>query len=169
MLKINSTIIYGSQVCKVKDMCEMTVGKITRQYYVLSPVYDDKNVIYVPMDNEKLTEKIKEILSADEICELINSMPENEPCWIEDDKERTTEYKRILEAGNREEIIRIIKTLYEKRKELKENGKKLHSMDEIIFERAEKIIYDEFALVLNIKREDVVPFILKQVKINPAK
>ena len=42
-------------------------------------------------------------------------------------------------------------------------------MDEIIFERAEKIIYDEFALVLNIKREEVVPFILKQVKIDPAK
>ena len=169
MLKVNSTIIYGSQVCKVKDTCEMTVGKVTRRYYVLGPVYDDKNVIYVPMDNEKLTEKIKEILSAEEICEIINSMPDNEPYWIDDDKERTAEYKKTLETGNREEIIRIIKTLYEKRKEFSAKGKKLHSMDEIIFERAEKTIYDEFALVLNIKREEVVPFILKQVKIDPAK
>ena len=165
MIKANSTIVYGSQVCKVSEIKKMTFGKTERQYYVLNPVYDEKNVIYVPVDNQALTEKMKEILSAQELYELINNMPENESVWIEDDKLRAETYKNILNSGSREEIIKIIKTLYER----KENVKKLHSSDEIIFARAEKAIYDEFALVLDIKREEVTPFILKQITKNTEK
>lgn len=169
MVKVNSTIVYGSQVCKVTATVDMTVGKVTRNYYVLTPVYDEKNVIYVPSDNPKLTEKMKEILSAEEIYALIKNMPENESFWIEDSKERAAVYKETIEKGNREDIIRIIKTLYEHKCQLEAAGRKLHSMDEVIFHRAEKTIYDEFALVLNIKRDEVTPFILKQIEINPAK
>lgn len=169
MIKINSTIIYGSQVCKVKDVRSMTVGKVTREYYVLAPVYDDKNIIYAPTDNPKVLEKIKEILSAEEIAELIRNMPENVSLWVDDDKERAVLYRETLEKGNRTDVIRMIKTLYEKRKELNAKGKKLHSADEIAFQRAEKMIYDEFALVLDIKREEVTPFILQQIKSVPNK
>ncbi len=165
MLKVGSTIIYGSQVCKVAAVEKKTLGKITRDYYVLSPIYDAKNTIFVPTDNPKLLDKIREILSAEEIITLIDSMPDNEPLWFNDDKERTAAYKEILERGTREDIVRIIKTLYEKRQELTAVGKKLHNVDEMIFERAERIIYDEFALVLDIKREEVTPFILKQIKL----
>lgn len=167
MITLNSTIIYASSVCKVKEIKKMTVGKNTREYYVLAPVYDDKNTIYVPTDNPALLQKMRKILSAEEITELINAMPENETLWIEDDKARSEAYKKILEHGDRAEIIRIIKTLYERRLALMSEGKKLHSADEIIFARAEKMIYDEFALVLDIKREEVTPFILKQIEIKP--
>ncbi len=169
MIKVNSTIIYGSEVCKVTDIKKMTFGKVTREYYVLAPVYDEKNVIYAPTDNPRLKEKMKEILSSEEIIELIRNMPENENFWIEDDNARAAAYKETLEKGNREDVIRIIKTLYEHKCEVESRGKKLHSMDEILFRRAEKMIYDEFALVLDIKREEVTPFILRQIEINPVK
>lgn len=169
MIKVNSTIIYGSQVCKVTDIKNMTFGKTTREYYVLAPVYDEKNVIYAPTDNPKLKEKMKEILSSEEIIELIRNMPENQNFWIEDDKERAAAYKETLEKGNREDVIRIIKTLYEHKCEVEAKGKKLHSMDDILFQRAEKMIYDEFALVLDIKREEVTPFILRQIDVSPNK
>lgn len=164
MIKLNSTIIYGSQVCKVTDIKNMTFGKVTRQYYVLSPIYDDKNTIYAPTDNPKVLEKIKGILSAEEIVELIRNMPQNEPLWAEDDKERAQLYSEVFERGDRVEIIRMIKTLFEKQKELAEKGRKLRSADETAFKRAEKMIYDEFALVLDIKREEVVPFVLKHIE-----
>ena len=169
MIKLNSTIIYGSQVCKVTDIKNMTFGKVTRQYYVLSPIYDDKNTIYAPTDNPKVLEKIKEILSTEEIVELIRNMPKNEPLWAEDDKERAQLYREVFERGDRVEIIRMIKTLFEKQKELAEKGRKLRSADETAFQRAEKMIYDEFALVLDIKREEVTPFILQQIKEIPNK
>ncbi len=164
MLKLDSVIIYGLQICKVIGIEKKMIGNITKDYYVLSPIYDDKNTIYVPCDNNELMKKIKDIMSEDEIMGLINDMPDNEPLWIEDDKERAAFYKEILEKGKRGDKIRIIKTLYEKRLELSAVGKKLRNSDEQVFERAEKIIYDEMALVLDIKREEVVPFILKQIK-----
>ena len=169
MIQINSTIIYGSQVCKVTDIKNMTFGKITREYYVLKPVYDENNIIYAPIDNPKLKEKMREILSAEEITQLIKNMPQKEVFWIEDDKARAAAYKETLEKGDREDVIRIIKTLYEHKCEVEAKGKKLHSMDDIIFQRAEKMIYDEFALVLDIKREEVTPFILRQIEILPNK
>ena len=164
MIKVNSTIIYGAEVCKVTNIKSMTISNVTRKYYVLSPIYDDKNIIYAPTDNPKVLEKIKETLSAEEILALIRNMPENEPLWVEDDKERAILYRETFEKGDRTDIIRMIKTLFEKREELNTKGRRLRSTDEIAFQRAEKMIYDEFALVLDIKREDVVPFILTHIE-----
>ncbi len=50
MLEIGSTIVYGTRICRLSDIKDMRFGKATRNYYILSPVGDDKNVIYVPTD-----------------------------------------------------------------------------------------------------------------------
>ncbi len=164
MIKINSTILYGSEVCRVTDIKKMTFGKTTREYFVLSPIYDEKNTIFAPTDSPKVLEKIKQILSSEEIISLIKNMPDKAPLWVDDDKERALLYHNTFEKGERAQIIRMIKTLYERKIELAEKGKKLRSADESAFARAEKMIYDEFALVLDIKREEVVPFILKHIE-----
>jgi CarD family transcriptional regulator len=48
--------------------------------------------------------------------------------------------------------------------ELKEKGKKLRVSDERFLKDAEKVLYDEFAHVLDIKREEVLPFIFEQIE-----
>ncbi len=164
-MKIGSTIVYGTQICKITDKKDQTFGKITRNYYILTPVFDEKNVIYVPSDNEKLVAKMRKILSAEEIYTLIKSIPETEKIWIEDDKLRAQEYKAIIESGDREKIIMIIKTLFEHKGEVEAKGRKLHAVDEIILSRAEKMLYEEFALVLDIKKDEVVPFIAEQIEV----
>lgn len=165
MINVGSTIVYGSQVCKVSDLSDKTFGKITRKYYVLMPVFDEKNMIYVPVDNEKLVARMKQILSAEEIYALIAEMPDKKSIWIDDDKLRAVKYKELIENGNREEIITLIKTLFEHKCEMEARGRKLHASDEIILARAEKVIYEEFALVLNIKRDEVVPFIAAKINV----
>ncbi len=140
------------------------MGKMTRDYYVLAPVWDDKNLIYVPADNENLTAKIKKILSAEEINALIKAIPEGDSCWIEDDKERSAEFKGIIDSGDREKIIRIIRILFLRKRELEAKNRKLHAADEAILNRAEKLIYEEFALVLGIDKDEVVPYIAKRLE-----
>lgn len=169
MVNIGTTIVYGTQICRVTDKKDQTFGKITRNYYVLTPVFDEKNVIYVPSDNENLVAKMRKILSAEEIYALIRSIPNTENIWIEDDKLRTQEYKGIIERGDREEIIKIIKTLFEHKCDMEAKGRKLHAADEIVLARAEKVLYEEFALVLDIKKEEVVPFITEQIEIKEKK
>lgn len=165
MVKIGTTIVYGTQICKVTDIKDQTFGKIKRNYYILTPVFDQNNVIYVPSDNEKLLAKMRKILSAKEIYSLIDSIPDCNTLWIENDKERSRAYKTAIEQGDREKIVEIIKTLFMHKKEMEEKGRKLHSADEVILTRAEKVLYEEFALVLDIKKEEVVPFIARQIEI----
>lgn len=166
MLTVNSILIYGSNgICKVEDIRTEQLGKDKREYYILRPIYDPRSILYVPTDNELLMKKIRKVLSPKEIYGLIHIMPEKETVWIKDDRERNEKYKAVLEEGDREEIIKIIKTLYVRKEELAASGRKLRSTDEAIMQRAEAMLYDEFALVLNIKREDVLPFILDQIDI----
>ena len=42
----------------------------------------------------------------------------------------------------------------------------MHVADERFFKTAEKILYDEFALVLEIEPQQVLPFVLQQIEID---
>ena len=59
----------------------------------------------------------------------------------------------------------MIKALYYHQQEQHAKGRRLHTADEHFFREAEKLLYDEFALVLHIKPEQVLPFIMEQVEI----
>ena len=45
-------------------------------------------------------------------------------------------------------------------------GKKFHAVDEQLLDRAQKLLHEEFAFVLNLQMQDVPPFIEKQVEIS---
>ncbi len=163
MFSINDTILYGTHgVCHIADIVNAPFDGAKGDYYILNPAHNPASTIYVPVDNEKLTSKMRSILSEEEIYSLIKNMPDEES-WIENKNDRAIRFKEILNSGNRSQILSLIKTIYKHREELKSCGKKLHAADETAFKEAEKVIYDEFALVLNIRRDQVVPFIMEQM------
>ncbi|MFR6343653.1 MAG: CarD family transcriptional regulator [Christensenellales bacterium] len=164
MYQPNDTVLYGVHgVCKVREIAQRSYDGQTREYYVLCPLYHDSSVLYVPVDNKALTEKIHAVLSAEQIRALIQSMPQEGALWIEDEKKRKVVYKEILERGDRKELVGMIKALHLHEQKQKEKGRKLHMADERFFKTAEKVLYDEFALVLNIQPEQVLPFIMQQI------
>ena len=78
------------------------------------------------------------------------------------------EYNIIL--SNKSQCHRLVTILiYTEQEKRKEQGKKLHQADEQIFRRAETLLYNELALVLDIKPEQVVPFINEQIAIEELK
>ncbi len=162
-MKVGDRVIYGFQVCEIVDIKPQTIGKIKRDYYVLSPIFDAKNTLYLPTDNEKLVAKMRKVLSEEEILGLIKSIPKSEGLWIEDDRDRAERYKAIIEKGEREELVKVIKTLFQRRETLKMQGRKLHTVDENLLARAEKMLHEEFALVLGIGKDEVAPFIAGQI------
>lgn len=166
MIQINDTILYSSEgVCTVIDIVEQDFGGKPVKYYVLKPVYNKNSTVYVPVDNETLTAKMRRVLSAAEIHEIIRAIPSESPMWIEDEAERKETYREILLRGDRMELLRMIKALYEHQQTQRAKGKHLHTADEHFFKEAEKILYNEFALVLQIRPDQVVPFILQQVEL----
>lgn len=166
MFNVNDTILYGTHgLCKIIDIKEQKFNGQTNKYYVLNPHHNTSSTIYVPIDNEKLASRMRRVLSEEEIYELIKAMPDKESSWIDNKNERSNHFRSILASGDRVEIIKLIKTIYQHREELRATGKKLHTTDEQFFREAEKVIYDEFALVLNIRYDQVLPFIVNQLEL----
>lgn len=165
MLKVGETILYaGNGVCTVEEVSDMNFGSGDVKYYVLKPVSAENNTFYIPVNNEKMVSKIRKVLSVEEVNEIIESMPDNEVKWIEKDPERKMEYKKIIGSGDCKSLVKMIKAIHLHQLELKEQGKKLHLSDEHMLKNAEALLYDEFALVLKIKREEVLSFITKTIQ-----
>ena len=160
MYNVNDAVVYSSYgVCTVKSIENRDFSGETLEYYVLQPVNDIRNTFYVPTKTGKLHEKIRRVCSREEAEKLIEGMNEECNIWIDDEPQRKEEYRKILERGDRHELISLIKTLSSRSRELLRKKKKLHSADERILHDAENVLYDEFAYALDIPREQVAPYI----------
>ncbi len=166
MLKIGEKVLYGAAgACTVTDICTKKFGDAgEREYYVLVPVYDSRTTLYVPVDNEALQAKIRKLLSAEEIDALISSMPAAESSWISDEKARQEYFKNTLRSGDRRALIGMTKSLYVHRNKVLKMGRKPHMADERMFKEAEKLICDEFAVVLGMEPGEVLPYIMRRLE-----
>ncbi len=165
MFKIEETVLYGvNGICTITDIEEKKINKDIKKYYVLKPIYNKASTLFVPVDNELLTSKMKKILSKKEIYDLIESISDEDNDWIENEQERNKKYSEILKSGERREIMKMLRALHNHRIKLKDTGRKFHVADEKIMRAAEGILHEEFAYVLDIKRENVTEFIVSHLE-----
>lgn len=165
MYQAGDKLLYGTEgVCEIKEICEMKISSKKAKYYVLQPIYREGATLYVPFDNEALTAKMRPILTVDEINAMLDTICAENIHWIEDASERKSEFQRIMLSGDRLEILRMIRTLYLRRKRLQESGRRLRINDDQMLRDAEKLIDGEFALVLNISQRDVPGYIRQRVE-----
>ncbi|MCD7873070.1 MAG: CarD family transcriptional regulator [Clostridiales bacterium] len=164
MFNIGDIFVYGSNgVCSITDIKTEKFGSEVKTYYILSPYFDSRETIYVPVDNEKLVSKMKELLTEEQIIEMIKSIPNRDNIWIENINMRKEEFKKIIKNSKRNELLALMKTLHARREELSKAGKNLSVFDERFLKQAQNIIHSEIALVLHIKPEEVEPFIEKTI------
>ena len=160
MFNIKDTVVYGSHgVCIIDDITQMKLCNSIKDYYILTPVYSDKSTIFVPCDNEVLAQRMRRILSAEEIQQMIQSLPQQSFDWEESAEKRKEHYKTILAGNDRLEIMKLIRALHSHQRNLPK-GKKLYAADEQALKEAEKMLYEEFSYVLDIPRDQVLPLIV---------
>ena len=165
MAQVGQIVLYGTEgACRISEICKMKVGHKREEYYVLHPIHREGSTVFVPLNNEALLSKMRPLLSREEIHELIDRVSLEEPFWIEDASERKVEYQRILLSTQREDLLRMIRALYQRRSQLRERGKHLRGSDEQMLRDAEKLLNDEFALVLEIKPREVPEYIQSRIK-----
>ncbi|MBE6700874.1 MAG: CarD family transcriptional regulator [Ruminococcaceae bacterium] len=165
MWKINDTVVYGSAgICEISDIRDENFNGETKKYYILKPIFDDRNTFFVPSFNERLMAKMFPVLNKAEVMAVIKEIPSIAPNWIENDKERQEKYKNILESGDRQAIVGMIKALFERNDTLTKLGKRMRSSDEIFKKQAETLFENECAHILGISRQDVPLFISEQLK-----
>ena len=132
-------------------------------YYILRPVGNHSSTLYVPMDNEKLTAKMRDVLTKQQIDDMLSGIRDKVIDWQSDKKKRAEEFKQIMRDKNQEELLTLVGCIYMKKQELLAAGKKLNFTDENILQEAEKYIYEEFAFALDIPVCDVSDYIQQNI------
>ena len=161
MFCVGQTVLYGSNgVCVVDDVTEKRIGKTKMQYYVLKPLCNNTSTLFVPTANQQLVSKMRRILTEDEAEAILRDLP---PCgdWNDNKQERSEQFRAIITEGSCVELIRLIRLVRTHEQEQLAGGKRLHISDERFLKEAEKMICEEFSLVLHISRDEVLERILQ--------
>lgn len=150
MFSENDYVIYYRDICLIK--------KIEDNYYYLSPILDSSLVIKIPLNKKDV---LKKILSKKEALSLIEKIPSIN--IISDTKNMELSYKMLLRTGNREDLIRIIKTTYLRNEKRVNTHKKTSDRDLEYFYLAEKYLYSELSIVLGLSYDDTKKFVIDEV------
>ena len=165
MFNIGDTVVCSNGVCRIEKIGPLAgMGKSVadRTYYTLRPCFDDAATIYVPVDGDD--DALRFALGRDEVEKLMEEIDDLDQINISDEKKRETEYRNAVNSKDPRKLIRIIKTMYFRRKQRIESGKKSTAIDERYFRIAENRLHEEIALALGIDREEVKDYIRKYIE-----
>lgn len=161
MFNINDYVIYKRDVCIIKDIYHNKLSNM--DYYVLMPIDDDSLKIDVPILNRN--GYLRNLITKEEVDKIIAKIP-NIQIIETSDKLIENEYKKLLSTFKHEDLIKIIKTTYQRNKERIDNKKKTSDRDNNYFNEAEKSLYQEFSIVLGKSIEDTKKYVIERVEEN---
>ena len=93
MFQIGDVVLYGIQgICKINGIEVKQLGKTALDYYALTPIFNENTILFVPVDNEKLTSKMQKILTKKEAKQLIEAAGEIAVLEICDESAKREQY-----------------------------------------------------------------------------
>jgi len=158
MYNIGDFVIYRRNVCRIKDHKEINNTK----YYIIVPIDDPSLTITIPTDNKNGL--LRDPISKEEANKLINRIPEISTIENIDDKYIESTYKNLINTGEHEDLIKIIKTTYLRNKSRLDNKKKISEKDNNYFNLAEKYLYNELSVSLDLTIPETKDYIIKKVE-----
>ena len=148
MYQVGDAVLYGSNgICRIREVTRMESCGMVDDFYVLKPVSSEATTVFVPL------------LSPEAIRELLDSLEDAAPIWVENENQRKTLYREIMNSGDRSAIFRVYLTLRRLRSEREKKGKHLRVSDERSYRETERIFFDEVSLVLGWSREEGETFL----------
>lgn len=161
MFSVGQLVLYGTNgVCRIEDITEKSVGNVKGEYYVLKPASSASSTLYVPMSNELLVGKMRSVLTREEVNEVLANKPQADE-WIEMKQDRTEYFKSIISRGDRRELVGMIRLISAHRDSMLNEGRRLHMSDERFLREAEKMVCEEFSIVLGIDAAEALALVLK--------
>lgn len=165
MFAVDDYIVYGNHgVCKVEKIGTVSLAMIDKNkvFYTLRPVYKNDAVVYAPVENPKSV--IRPVITKEEADHLIDEIPCISSVWITNEREREAQYKAALKTCDCRELIRMIKTLYDRKMSRIRDGKKVTVVDERYFRQAEEQLYGELAFALNMERSQMGEYLTTRIQ-----
>ncbi len=154
MFNIGDVVIYSMHgLSRIDDICEKTISNVTKKYYVLHPLDQASLTISAPVDSNKVV--IQKMLDEEEAKEILQSFQQPGASWIENSKQRYTQYQHIVSTGERKEIAKITNTLMRKDLELHLENKKLYDQDRRLLDPVQTLLFKELAMSLDTTFEKI--------------
>lgn len=156
MYNINDYIIYKKEVCKILEILPNYHNN--QDYYLLEQLSDNTLTIKVPINSKD----IRPVITITKVKEIIKEIP-NIEVIKSDTKTLENTYKELISTGTHTDLIKIIKTSYLRNKERIDNNKKTTDKDNYYFNLAEKYLYNEFSIVLNLSYDETKEYVINNV------
>lgn len=162
MFEQDDYVVHNTMgVNRITEVLQETVNGKSVEFYVLEPAFGGNMTLKIPAAGSE--DKMRPILTREEVEELIAGIPAQETIWIDEDKIRYEEFRACLKTGACENWVALIKTLNEKKDEREQMGKQLTRVDADVLKTAEKNLTTEIAVVLEMNPDDVLPYIYSQM------
>ena len=158
MFNIGETVVHKRDICRVTGFIKKYRNDI--DYYKLQ-VQDDSGVtIYSPSDNA--FGLLRRPISKQEALDLIEKIPEIPTVELSKLK-AAQEYKALVDSGSHTDLVRVIKTSYLRCEQKEEAHKKAGENDKVYFRLAERILYDELAVALEMSCAQARDYVISRV------
>lgn len=154
MFKVNDYVMHGGNgVCQIVKIggIDLYGANKDRLYYTLMPVFGRGSMIYTPMDSEKTV--IRALISKNEAMGLLESFTKAECIQVTDEKLRENAYKEAIKSYECDKWLGLIKTIYMRKEERENNGKKITSLDERYLKLAKEYLFGELSIVLETEKD----------------
>ncbi len=164
MYRCGQQVVYGAHgVCRILDKERRSVDRRQVEYYVLEPLEQPGARYYIPTQNPAAVAKLRPLISRKTLDALLSSESVSRDAWLSDENQRKQRYRELISSGDREALLAMVCTLHRHRAQLQAAGRKPHLCDENFLRDAQKLLSAEFAVVLNIRPEEVGPYIQSKI------
>ena len=154
---------YKEGECEIVEIGPLNISHSdkNKEYYTLRPVYNKTGKVYIPVENEK--KQIREVSTKGEAELLLAEMSQIEVIHVPDERRREAYYKEALYKNDCRQWASIIKTTYLRKKTRMNMGKRSINVDEKYLASAEKYLYGQLAVALNMKKEDMKQYLIDKI------
>lgn len=164
MFEIGEYVVCGNKgVCVVEDVAKLDISGVDkeREYYILKPLYMAGSTVYVPVDSAE--KSMRRVLKRDEAQKLIKGIPDIPLLVITNEKLSEQMYRECIRTNDCEELIKIIKTIYQRKQKRIQAGRKVTAVDAKYFHIAEDSLYGELAVALEMPKDEVESYITREM------
>ena len=164
MFKKGEYVIYGNAgVCQIIDISTSNMHGAPKDklYYILEPVNQNSSRVFSPIDNKKVI--IRKLMSKQDVETLISDIPNIKELLVEDEKLREQTYKDCIKSCQCRKLLSLMKTIYQRKEERLNQGKKLSATDEKYFKLAQDNLQTELSISLEIPVNEMERYILDKI------
>jgi RNA polymerase-interacting CarD/CdnL/TRCF family regulator len=160
MYKVDDVVVFRRDVCRVvgKEISDMT----GEECYILEPYHkvEGSVVMKVPVSNK--AGNLRDVMTKKDVDNLIQRFSTID-ALLDKPANMKSQYVSLLKGNNVDDLLKIMKTSFMRNQARLENKKKAASVDGEYLMKAEKYLFNEMSVALDMSFEDTKKYFMNGI------